>query len=247
MKKVDINCDMGEKTGNDNKLIKYISSANIACGYHAGDNDTIKRTINLALKNNVVIGAHPSYDDKINFGRIELNYESNKIVNLILSQLNNFNQIAIKEGAKLSYVKLHGALYNRAAYDENLAKDILYNVEKQFKGLPFLVLSNSKMYNIAKSMSIKCFNEVFADRAYNDDGTLVSRKTSNALIDNIEIVKNRVKLMTKENKVYSINNKLINIKCDSICVHGDSENAVIFAKEIYSSLKKEGIKIESKM
>lgn len=245
MKKIDFNCDMGENTGNDKDIIKYITSANIACGYHVGDNETIKRTINLALAQNVKIGAHPSYDDKPNFGRIELNYENSKIVDLVLTQLYNFNSIANKEGAKMSYVKLHGALYNRAAFDENLAKDILINVIKQFKDLSFLVLSMSKMYDIAKSMNIKIYNEVFADRAYTDDCKLVSRKIENAVISNIEKVKKRTILMVEKNKVYSINNKLMDIKCDSICVHGDSKNSVQFAKIINESLKKEGVIIES--
>jgi len=247
MYKVDINCDMGELSKNDSSIINYISSANIACGFHAGDDNSIKKTINLAIENSVIIGAHPGYDDKENFGRVELHYENSKIVDLILQQLYNFNVIANKEGGKLSYVKLHGALYNRAVNDEKLAYDILYNVNREYSNIMFLALSMSKMCLIANQMNILCVNEVFSDRSYNDDGTLVSRKIKGALIQNSDEVKKRVITMVKENKVHSINSKLIDIVCDSICIHGDGVNALEYARVINKSLIQEGIIIESKM
>jgi len=247
MYKVDINCDMGELSGNDSSIINYISSANIACGFHAGDSNSIKETINLAINNNVVIGAHPGYDDKENFGRVELYYENSKIVDLILQQLHIFNVIANKEGGKLSYVKLHGALYNRAMNDEKLAYDILYNVNREYSNISFLALSMSKMCSIANEMNILCVNEVFSDRSYNDDGSLVSRKIKGALIEDSDKVKKRVITMVKQNKVHSINSKLIDIVCDSICIHGDGKYALEYAKNINQSLLEEGIIIESKM
>ncbi|MBN2851959.1 MAG: LamB/YcsF family protein [Clostridia bacterium] len=245
MSKIDINCDMGEKSGFDLDIIPFISSANIACGYHAGDAETMKETISMAVLHQVNIGAHPGYDDKENFGRTELGYENKRIIDLILRQLHDFNSIAKNEGAVMKYVKLHGAMYNRAAADPLLAEEIFTEVRKEYPAVYHLALSMSPMVKKAQEMGIPCYNEVFADREYNEDGSLVSRNIKGAVIENTSYLRKRTIQMIMENTVFSFNNRKIPLMCESICVHGDSKMAVEIAAAVNKSLKEAGIRIES--
>ncbi len=247
MNKVDINCDMGEGGLFDESIMKYIKSANIACGYHAGNEEIMKKTIYMAKEQNVIVGAHPGYDDLENFGRKELNYEYDLVIAIVLQQLHTFYKIACAEGASMAYVKLHGALYNRVADDDKLAEKLLYYITLEYPGISFLSLALSPMQRVAEKMGISCYHEVFADRAYENDGTLVSRSKKGAIITDVDDVKKRVYQMVSEQTVNSINLKDIPIICQSICVHGDSLQALSLCQGIYEHLSLKGVIIESYM
>jgi UPF0271 protein len=174
----DLNCDMGEGMGNDKEIMPFISSANIACGYHAGDETTMKETIKLAIKNNVTIGAHPSFDDKENFGRREMNLSSNEIYSLVFDQIKILDAFARQAGAILHHVKPHGALYNMSAKDIETAKTIARAVWDHNKELILFGLSGSHSISEAKKIGLRTASEVFADRTYQDDGSLTPRHTT---------------------------------------------------------------------
>jgi UPF0271 protein len=242
---VDFNCDMGEGMSNDAAIMPFISSANIACGYHAGDESTMKRTVELCLKNNVAIGAHPSFFDKENFGRKEMELPAEKIYDLILAQIEILDKIARSGGAKLHHVKPHGALYNMSARDASLAKTIAKAVRYFDPHLILFGLSGSYSINEAKIMGLKTASEVFADRTYRDDGGLTARSQPNALIDDEEKMIQQVLQMIKERTVTSVTGKKIPITADTICIHGDGTHAVEFAGTIHQALKQNDIGIKA--
>ncbi|MBX3254306.1 MAG: LamB/YcsF family protein [Chitinophagaceae bacterium] len=245
MPTIDLNCDMGEGMSTDAAIMPYISSANIACGYHAGNEDTIKKTIALCLKYNVAIGAHPGFADKKNFGRVAIKLSETELYDLFHSQILLVKDIAMKMGALLHHVKPHGALYNMAATDSVYAKIIVKAAKDADANLIFYGLGNSYMIEEAATLHIKAASEVFADRTYQDDGTLTPRSRDNALITDINIaVEQAVQLITG-NKVNTVSGKTIPVKADTICVHGDGTHAASFARTIYETLQKENIKIET--
>ena len=232
----DLNCDMGEDIGNDELIMPYITSANIACGYHAGDESTMRQTILLAQKYTVNIGAHPSFLDRENFGRTEIKKSPNEIYELVSQQIKIIQKIASECNAKLHHVKPHGALYNMAAKDKLLAKAIAQVVKDHDENLILYGLSNSYLISEAKAIGLKTASEVFADRTYRDDGTLTPRTQPNALIENEDDVIQQVLKMIKEGKVKTISGKEILIVAETICIHGDGKNAVEFAKAISETL-----------
>lgn len=233
---MDINCDMGEGMGNEEELIPFINSANIACGYHAGNIAIMQQTIQLCLQHGVHIGAHPSFNDKENFGRTAMQLPAAKIYSLVTEQLKLMDAIVLDHGASLHHIKPHGALYNMAAVDIELAKVIAQAV-KDFDGsLIYYGLSGSVMITEANKLGLQTFNEVFADRTYQDDGTLTQRSKPNALLTNIADVQQQVLKFVKENKVTTVTGKDIFIQADTICVHGDGIHAVDFAKAVYKQL-----------
>lgn len=234
---IDLNCDMGEGIGNDEAIMPYINSANIACGFHAGNGNIIRRTIDLALKYNVHIGAHPSFRDKENFGRKEMNMPPEKLYAIILEQLIKIDLIAKEEGARLHHVKPHGALYNMAARDEQVAT-IIAQVIKDFNDeLVLYGLSNSAMISKASAIGLKTANEVFADRTYQHDGSLTPRSQSNALIEDAEQSVQQVLQMINEGTVTTITGMIIPMSADTVCIHGDGKHAVSFAKKIRQALQ----------
>lgn len=235
---IDINCDMGEGLENEAQLIPFISAANIACGYHAGNEETMRQVIKLCLQNNVHIGAHPSFDDKENFGRTAIQLPVKEIYNLITTQLEIINAIAIECGAKLHHVKAHGALYNMAAKDVAMAKAIAQAVKDFDLSLVYYGLSGSVMIEEAAKLGLITANEVFADRTYQTDGSLTPRSQKNALIDDSNELIKQVTKFIKENKVTTVTGEDIFLKADTICIHGDGANAVEFAKAIYESIHK---------
>lgn len=248
MYKVDLNSDLGEsfgcyKIGMDDEVLKHITSANIACGFHAGDPIQMDKTVKLALENNVKIGAHPGFMDIMGFGRREMEISKEEVKAYIKYQLGALNSFAVSNGQKLQHIKAHGALYNMAAKDYELALAISQAVYEVDKDIILLGLANSSMIDAGKEVGLKVASEVFADRAYNSDGTLVSRSIEGSIIHDTEIAIKRVIKMVKENKVEAINGKYINIKADSICVHGDNPKAIEFVKNIREELIREGIKI----
>ncbi|MFM7857871.1 MAG: 5-oxoprolinase subunit PxpA [Flammeovirgaceae bacterium] len=242
---VDLNCDMGEGMPNDASIMPFISSANIACGYHAGDAQTIKDTIALCLRHQVAIGAHPGFDDKPNFGRTNMKLTSKELYDLITLQLFIIDSACRKQSAVMHHVKPHGALYNMAAKDEAMSRTIAQAVFDFNPKLIYYGLSGSHMISQANLVGIKTASEVFADRTYQPDGSLTPRTEKNALIESEEESLSQVMKMVKESKVVDVTGKPISIKADTICLHGDGEHAAAFASAIYHRLKSEGIKIKA--
>ena len=243
---ININCDLGESskfcsTENDPLLLKIVNSANIACGYHAGDKPTMEKTIKISKENSVSIGAHPSFNDPENFGRKRLNLPSGEITKLIVDQINILSNIANTSGIKVTHVKPHGALNNMACEDYELAKIISDSIIKVNKDLIFLVPTGSQMEKAGKKLGMKIATEIFADRNYEDNGNLVSRSKSNAMITDPEIAKNHVIKMVENQALNCYSGKQIPCEIDSVCVHGDGQSAVNTAKQIREGLIKAGV------
>ena len=243
---ININCDLGESsklhsTENDPLLLGIVNSANIACGYHAGDKSTMEKTITISIKNNVSIGAHPSFKDPENFGRKRLNLPPNEIKNLIIDQINILSGVANNKGIKVTHVKPHGALNNMACEDYDLAKVISESIIEAYKDLIFLVPTGSQMERAGKKLNLKVATEIFADRNYEDDGNLVSRKKNNAMITDPEIAKKHVIKMVENQSLNCYSGKQIPCDIDSICVHGDGKSAVLTARKIKYGLTKSGV------
>ena len=248
--KIDLNCDLGESFGNykigmDEEVIKFISSANIACGFHASDPLVMVKTVSLAKESGVSIGAHPGYPDLVGFGRRNMNVAPEELKAMVQYQIGALNAFCKASGVKMNHVKPHGAMYNMAAKDEKLALAISAGIAEVDDSLILLGLSGSELLKAANQIGLKCANEVFADRAYEEDGSLVARTKAGAVITNEEEVIERVIKMIKEHKVKAITGKEIEIKPDSICVHGDNPKALNFVKVIRERLIKENIKIEA--
>jgi UPF0271 protein len=242
----DLNCDLGEGIGNDAAIIPYITSANIACGYHAGDETTMRNTVRLAKENRVAIGAHPSFPDRENFGRTELNGVSPKMVyELMTEQLNILQKIIVENEAELHHVKPHGALYNMAARDRALAGAIARAVHDFDKTLVLFGLSGSALIHEGKAAGLQTASEVFADRTYQSDGSLTPRSCSNAVIEKEDQSIRQVLQMLKTRKVSTTEGKEISIVAETICLHGDGKNAVKFAKAIHSRLRSENIGVKA--
>ena len=243
---ININCDLGESskfcsTENDPLLLKIVNSANIACGYHAGDKPTMEKTIKISKENSVSIGAHPSFNDPENFGRKRLNLPSGEITKLIIDQINILSNIANASGIKVTHVKPHGALNNMACEDYELAKIISDSIIQVNKDLIFLVPTGSQMEKAGKKLGMKIAAEIFADRNYEDNGNLVSRSKSNALITDPEIAKKHVIKMVENQALNCYSGKQIPCEIDSVCVHGDGQSAVNTAKQIREGLIKAGV------
>ncbi len=243
MKKIDINCDLGEGIGNDEAIMPYISSANIACGYHAGNDTIMDKTIQLAIKHNVAIGAHPGYDDKENFGRTDLNSTYSEVVKLVTDQINILHHKVQKVDTKLFHVKPHGALYNQASKDINIAKAIAEAISSIDKNLIYVGLANSVMHAAAKCFNLKFKAEAFADRAYNNAGFLVPRKEYGAVIHDGNICKERALRIAQHKTIQTIEQQEIIINAQTICIHGDNPKAVEVSRIIYQHLVQNNIKI----
>lgn len=238
---IDINCDMGEilklhENGTYELLMPHIHSVNIACGYHAGSEYLIKKTIENAQKYNLNIGWHPGFDDKLNFGRLEIDMNETQLRSLLFSQFEIFFKIADTMNAEITHVKPHGALYNMAAKNEFYALNISKTLKEIDAKTVLFAQANSQLSEIGKNIGLKVKNEVFADRNYDDAGFLVNRQKENALIVESSDVYNHVFNLLK-GEILTITNKTIKIKADTICVHGDSENALIIAKTLKKAIK----------
>lgn len=243
---VDLNCDVGEGMPNDEELMRLVSSANIACGGHTGDRDSMKKTIELALRQNVAIGAHPSYNDRSNFGRVDLLDKTVSLDTLqaqLTEQIGAFNSLCQEMGALMSHVKPHGALYNRAAIDLLLADMICAAVGSIQPGLLLYGLSGSLLQKSADRHGLVFISEVFADRTYQPDGTLTPRTSAGALITDETLSEKQVINMVMEGWVQAIDGSSLPIEAETICVHGDHVGAVAFAGRIRKALSNNGIKI----
>ncbi|MEN9298954.1 MAG: hypothetical protein RLZZ429_1267 [Bacteroidota bacterium] len=242
---IDINCDLGEGMPNDAALMPYISSANIACGFHAGDEDAMRRTIALAIEHGVAIGAHPGFPDKKNFGRTEMKFPEEDIVSIVSEQVYIMLDLVFALGGKLQHVKPHGALYNMSARDLSLASAIANAIKDIDESLILFGLSGSKSIEAADLIGLRTANEVFADRTYTNEGTLTPRQQSGALITETVAMEQQVLQMIREQQVMSLQGKKISLKADTICIHGDGEHAVVFAQQVHQLLKNHHITIQS--
>tara|TARA_R110002051_G_scaffold65952_1_gene119585 strand:+ start:5674 stop:6417 length:744 start_codon:yes stop_codon:yes gene_type:complete len=224
-KRIDINCDVGEGVGNEADLFPMISSCNIACGGHAGSKETIKQCLKLAEEFNVRIGAHPSYPDRENFGRVSMSISDTDLIKSIGNQLKLFMTECNELGATLHHIKPHGALYNDIAKNEHLANVFLTAILPYKNNVVLYVPCKSLIEALAKANNFKIMKEAFADRNYNNDLSLVSRKQDKALISNGKEVLEHLVLMCNENQVRTVNGEKIPIQADTFCIHGDTPNA----------------------
>lgn len=248
MLSVDLNCDMGEsfgpwQMGNDAQLMKYISSANIACGFHAGDASIMRRTVELAIENNVAIGAHPGYPDLQGFGRRSMSMSAEEVRDIILYQVSALKGICEAAGGRLHHIKPHGALYNQAAKDQLLAKAIVAAVKKLDETLMIYGLSGSFLVSEAQAAGMRASSEVFADRTYQNDGSLTPRSEPDALIQEPATASRQAVMMVEEKKVIAQDGTPVQIEPGTICIHGDGQHALEFAESIHAGLTARGISI----
>ena len=248
MYSIDLNCDMGEsfgawRMGSDAELMNYVSSVNIACGFHAGDASVMRETVEKALEKDLAIGAHPSFPDLQGFGRRTMKMSAGEIFDIVLYQVSALKGICEARGARLHHVKPHGSLYNQAAQDETIADSIVKAVKAIDEKLVFYGLSGSCLIASAEKHGLKTASEVFADRTYQPDGSLTPRSESNALIVNNEQAISQVLQMVVKGDVTAINGETIPIKAETVCIHGDGENALEFARSIRENLIERGIEI----
>ena len=246
---IDLNADLGESfgswvKGNDEALLDIISSANIACGFHAGDEETMNQVVKISMKNGVSIGAHPSFNDPENFGRERMNLSSNEIKKLLIDQYEILQSIASNHGDKVTHIKPHGALNNMACEDLELSAIIAKVINEIDKDLIYLVPTGSKMEEAAKKLNMKIACEIFADRNYEDDGNLVSRKKPHALITDPEEAKKHVLKMVKTQALNCHSGKQIPCEIDSICIHGDNLSSLETAKSIKKNLLDNKLKLK---
>ena len=247
---ININCDLGEKSKyhsnkHDPELLKIVNSANVACGFHAGDEDTMDQVVQISKENGVSIGAHPSFNDPENFGRKRINLSSLEIKKLIIDQYEILQNIALKHNENVSHVKPHGALNNMACEDIELATTLAKTIKDISKDLIYLVPTGSKMEVAAKTLNMKIACEIFADRNYEDDGNLVSRKKSHALITDPELARNHVLNMVKNQAINCHSGKQIPCEIDSVCIHGDNASSLATAKSIKKNLLENGLKLKT--
>ncbi len=248
MKKIDLNCDMGEsygawKMGADAEVMPFITSANIACGFHGGDPATIRKTVRLAVDHGVAIGAHPSLPDLMGFGRRVMRISPQDMYDLVVYQAGAVEAFARAAGAKLHHVKCHGALYNMAANDEALSEAMVRAVKDLGSGVALYALSGSKNLEIGKKAGVRTVGEVFADRGYSDDGTLAPRdKAGGMIVDAAASVKQAL-AMIEEGYVTSLAGKRVPVAADTMCLHGDQPGAVTFAKTLRETFKERNITV----
>ena len=246
---ININCDLGEKSKhhsnhNDPKLLDIVNSANVACGYHAGDDQSMNQVVEISKKNQVSIGAHPSFKDPQNFGRKRMNLSSSEIRKLIIDQYAILENIASKHEESVTHIKPHGALNNMACEDIDLATTIAKTIYEIDKNLIYLVPTGSKMELAAKKLNMNIACEIFADRNYEDDGNLVSRSKPHALITDPQEAKKHVLSMVKNQTINCHSGKQIPCKIDSVCIHGDNESSLATAKSIKENLIENGLELK---
>ena len=246
---ININCDLGEKSKfhsikNDPELLNIVNSANIACGYHAGDEQTMDMVIQISKKNGVSLGAHPSFNDPENFGRKRMNLSSLEIKKLIFEQYEILQKIAQNYNENVTHIKPHGALNNMACEDLELATTLAVAIKEINKDIIYLVPTGSQMEVAAKKNGLKIACEIFADRNYEDNGNLISRSKPNALITDPQLAKNHVLNMVKNQAINCLSGKQIPCEIDSVCIHGDNESSLATAKSIRDNLVDNGLELK---
>lgn len=248
---IDLNCDLGEgfgawEMGNDVAMIDLATSVNVACGFHAGDADTMRKTVKLAKARNVSIGAHPGYRDLHGFGRRPIaGLTAGEIENLVAYQIGALQSVAALEGYKVTHVKAHGALSNVACEDDMTARAIAAAIKAVDRNLVFVVLANSKLVSAGEAAGLPLAHEVFADRAYEDDSTLMSRKKPGSVLHDAAVIAQRVVRMVQDGAVISASGKTIQMQMDTVCIHGDNPSAVDIARGVRQALKDGGIDVKA--
>ncbi len=250
MLSVDLNCDMGESfgawtMGSDAALMDYVSSVNVACGFHAGDASVIRKTIETAFEKNVCVGAHPSFSDLQGFGRRQMKMSPDEIFDIALYQIAAVKGMCEAFGGRLHHVKPHGALYNQAATDKTTAEALAKAVRAIDENLIFYGLANSFLISEAERIGLKTASEAFADRTYQPDGTLTPRTEPNALIESVEKSGEQVLEMITAQTVTATTGEKISIQADTVCIHGDGAHALSFAREINRKLKENNVLIRA--
>jgi UPF0271 protein len=248
MKKIDLNCDMGEsygawKMGADAEVMPFITSANIACGFHGGDPATIRKTVRLAVDRGVAVGAHPSLPDLMGFGRRAMRILPQDMYDLIVYQAGAVEAFARAAGTKLHHVKCHGALYNMAVNDEALSEAMVRAVKDLGSGVMLYALSGSKTFELGKKAGIPVAGEVFADRGYSDDGTLAPRDKPGGMIEDAAASAKQALAMIEEGYVTSLAGKRVAVAADTMCLHGDQPGAVAFAQALRKAFSEKGITV----
>jgi UPF0271 protein len=248
MKTIDLNCDMGEsfgawKMGADAAVMPYISSANIACGFHGGDPATIRKTVCLAVDSGVAVGAHPSLPDLMGFGRRSMKITPQEMYDLVVYQAGAVEAFARAAGAKLHHVKCHGALYNMAVVDEGLSEAMVKAVKDLGEGIFLYCLSRSKTFEIGKKSNARVVGEVFADRGYSDDGTLAPRDKPGGMIEDAAASVTQALAMIEGGYVTSLSGKRVPVAADTMCLHGDQPGAVAFAQALRKAFSEKGISV----
>ena len=242
---VDLNADLGEGAGHDAELFELISSANIATGFHAGDSDTMHAAVCTAKKHSVTVGAHPSFFDRENFGRKELKVTADEVFDAVAFQLGVFQAIAEAAGLRPNHIKPHGALYNMAVRDERLADAIARAIESVDPKLILFAPDKSELARAGEAHGLQIAREIFADRNYLNDGWLVPRTRPDALLRDPKEAAQRVLRMLHEGKVRSVEGQDVDVRGETICVHGDTPGAVEFARELRSQLESQGVRISA--
>ena len=250
MQRIDFNCDMGEgfgawRMGDDVALLDHVTSANVACGFHAGDPATIRRTVKAAVEKGVAIGAHPSLPDLPGFGRRTMHISPDETYDIIVYQIGAIDAFARACGGRLSHVKAHGALYNMAARDRALADAIAAAVRDVDKSLVLFGLSGSELIAAAQAVGVAAAAEVFADRSYQDDGSLTPRGRPGAMIEDIEASIEQVRRMVLEGSVRAQSGKDVPVRADTLCIHGDQPGALEFARRIRAALEEAGAEVRA--
>ena len=248
MRTIDLNADvgeLGELASVEEELLEVVTSVNVACGGHAGDEASMERVVRAALARGVAIGAHPSYPDRAGFGRRAMSLPGELLAGTVAEQVASLLEVAARCGARLTHVKPHGALYNMAAKDAALAKAICEGIREIDAKLILLALSGSAMITAAKEMGLSCASEVFADRAYMPDGTLVPRSSPDAMIQDDQLAITRTVQMAVHGKVTALDGIDIAIEADSVCVHGDNAQALTFVRHIRTALETAKVRIST--
>lgn len=250
MVQIDLNCDMGESfgmynLGHDEEAMPYVTSINVACGFHASDPMNMFKTVKLAKKYGVAVGAHPSFPDLVGFGRREMVATAEEIKADVIYQIGALWGFCLAEGLKMQHVKAHGAMYNMAVKDMSVATALAEAIKEVDPGLIMLCLANSAMVTAAQQVGVKYVEESFADRAYTAQGTLVSRKLAGSVIHDVDLVADRVLGMVKNQQVTSIDGVQVSLKTQTVCVHGDTPGALGMIKKIREKLAAEGVSVKA--
>ncbi|MGB5983253.1 MAG: 5-oxoprolinase subunit PxpA [Nonlabens sp.] len=240
---VDINCDLGEGAGHDEQIMPIISSCNIACGGHSGNKTSIKTALLLAKQHGVKAGAHPSFEDRENFGRVQLDWSRSRFRESVTNQIHIFQEVAHELGMKMHHIKMHGALYHTTAHDQNMAAWTVELLREQYPHCPIYALPDSLLQELCERQGQPFIAEAFADRAYHKDGSLVARNREGAVLEQVDAVAQQLKQMVQYRQVDTVDDTVLHLKVETFCIHGDNHALVLQLPQLIESLNKNNISI----